>query len=208
MQWLDRYGERTPRGIRIPLKEWKELPAPLMAPVLLEALEQCGGRRDIGSVHIRQIEALMEAGVGSRASLPGGREAEREYTAVFLGSGREKTVHELPEWHMTVYPVQKDQKIEEKQYTKCFDYDKIKDTVLLRYRQTGDYLELAGTGKKTVKRYMIDRKIPAAVRDSVPVFADGSHVLWIVGYRISEEYKVTEQTRRVLQITVGGKEDE
>ena len=42
---------------------------------------------------------------------------------------------------MTVYPVQKDQKIEEKQYTKCFDYDKIKDTVLLRYRQTGDYLE-------------------------------------------------------------------
>ena len=208
VQWLDRYGERTPRGIRIPLKEWKELPAPLMAPVLLEALEQCGGRRDIGSVHIRQIEALMEAGVGSRASLPGGREAEREYTAVFLGSGREKAVHELPEWHMTVYPVQKDQKIEEKQYTKCFDYDKIKDTVLLRYRQTGDYLELAGTGKKTVKRYMIDRKIPAAVRDSVPVFADGSHVLWIVGYRISEEYKVTEQTRRVLQITVGGKEDE
>lgn len=75
---------------------------------------------------------------------------------------------------MTVYLVQKDQKIEEKQYTKCFDYDKIKDTVLLRYRQTGDYLELAGTGKKTVKRYMIDRKIPAAVRDSVPVFADGA----------------------------------
>ena len=162
VQWLDRYGERTPRGIRIPLKEWKELPAPLMAPVLLEALEQCGGRRDIGSVHIRQIEALMEAGVGSRASLPGGREAEREYTAVFLGSGREKAVHELPEWHMTVYPMQKDQKIEEKQYTKCFDYDKIKDTVLLRYRQTGDYLELAGTGKKTVKRYMIDRKDPGS----------------------------------------------
>ena len=81
-------------------------------------------------------------------SLPGGREAEREYTAVFLGSGREKAVHELPEWHMTVYPVQKDQKIEEKQYTKCFDYDKIKDTVLLRYRQTGDYLATCRNRKR------------------------------------------------------------
>ena len=88
-------------------------------------------------------------------------------------------------------------------YCKNVDALSMKSGVCLLYTS-----ELAGTGKKTVKRYMIDRKSPAAVRDGVPGFADGSHVLWIVGYRISEEYKVTEQTRRVLQITVGGKEDE
>jgi tRNA(Ile)-lysidine synthase len=49
---------------------------------------------------------------------------------------------------------------------------------------------------------MIDVKIPAGVRDSVPVIACGSDVLWVVGYRISENYKVTKETKRVIRITV------
>jgi tRNA(Ile)-lysidine synthase len=88
-------------------------------------------------------------------------------------------------------------------YTKCFDYGKIKDILVMRSRRTGDTISVtSGGGTKKLKDYMIDVKIPAGVRDSVPVIACGSDVLWVVGYRISENYKVTKETKRVIRITV------
>lgn len=89
-------------------------------------------------------------------------------------------------------------------YTKWFDYDRIKDTLSLRHRQTGDYFLLASGGRKSVKSYLVDEKIPRGERDRIWLLAEGSHVLWIVGGRISEYYKITDQTRRILQIEYNG----
>lgn len=61
--------------------------------------------------------------------------------------------------------------------------------------------------KKTVARYMIDEKIPRDQRDQIPVLADGSHILWVIGYRISEYYKITDTTKRILQVKVNGGEE-
>ena len=47
---------------------------------------------------------------------------------------------------------------------------------------------------------MITEKIPRELRDRIPVVAVGSHVLWLVGYRISEYFKVSANTNRVLQV--------
>ena len=49
---------------------------------------------------------------------------------------------------------------------------------------------------------MVDEKIPLAMRDQIPLIADGDHIMWIIGYRISEYYKVTDETRQVLEITM------
>jgi len=114
----------------------------------------------------------------------------------------------LPKLREEIFSYEDGKKIPENRYTKWFDYDKIENTAILRYRQTGDYLELAGTGRKTVKSYMIDAKIPASLRGRIPLLADGNHVMWIVGYRISEAYKVTKDTKHIYQVTVGGEMDE
>ena len=92
-------------------------------------------------------------------------------------------------------------KIPTSQYTKWFDYDKISTNLSIRLRETGDYLTLPGGTRKLLRRYMIDEKIPAGERNRIPLVAEGSHVLWVVGYRISEYYKVTEDTATILQIT-------
>ena len=93
--------------------------------------------------------------------------------------------------------------IPENQYTKWFDYDKIKECLTLRTRETGDYLSLKGQEAlqhKKLKDYMISEKIPKKRREELPLLAEGSHVLWLVGYRISEYYKVEASTKRVLQV--------
>lgn len=50
----------------------------------------------------------------------------------------------------------------------------------LRPRQSGDSLHLSG-GTKTVKKRMIDRKIPAASRDLLPVLTDHRGILAVYG---------------------------
>lgn len=100
---------------------------------------------------------------------------------------------------MTVFSRQKDQEIPKNQYTKWFDYDKIKDGLSIRYRKNGDYFTLSGGGKKKLGRFMIDEKIPEKERDRIPVLADGDHILWVIGYRISDYYKITDETERVLE---------
>ena len=56
---------------------------------------------------------------------------------------------------------EKNRIIPKNSYTKWFDYDKIKNTIFLRYRRQGDYLIINEKGnKKTIKSLFIDEKIP------------------------------------------------
>ena len=97
----------------------------------------------------------------------------------------------------------KQQIIPEKKYTKWFDYDTISYMPVIRTRKMGDYLRIhADGGKKSLKRYLIDEKIPREEREDLPLLADGDHILWVIGYRISEGYKVTEHTKKILQIQI------
>lgn len=99
---------------------------------------------------------------------------------------------------------EKTQKIPTNQYTKWINYDTLERTLVFRTRRAGDYILLPGGGRKTVKSYMIDEKIPAGERDRIPVVAQGSHVLWIAGYRLSEGAKIGEDTRMALEIQMHG----
>lgn len=91
----------------------------------------------------------------------------------------------------------------QKEYTKYFDYDKIKCCLKLRKRANGDYLTInSSLGKKKLKDFFIDNKVPKNERDESLLVADGSHIVWIIGSRISEYYKVTEKTEKIVSIQV------
>lgn len=97
----------------------------------------------------------------------------------------------------------KEQNIPENRYTKWFDYDKIKMPFSVRHREIGDYLTIDGEmNHKSFRRYMIENKIPVSDRDRIWLLADGSHVIWVPGGRISTYYKVTDQTKTILQIQI------
>ena len=113
------------------------------------------------------------------------------------------------EWLFSLEKPQKDQLIPEKTYTKWFDYDKIENYLEIRTRKPGDYLEINQEhGRKKLKKFLIDNKISVKIRDKLFLLADGNHIIWIPGIRISEGYKVTENTRQVLKVQIyGGEKD-
>jgi tRNA(Ile)-lysidine synthase len=100
--------------------------------------------------------------------------------------------------------------IGKKPYTKWLNYDIMKHSLGIRKRQSGDYftMDLAGHNKK-IKSYLIDEKVPGQMRDAIWILAEGSHAIWVPGGRMSEEYRITKQTERILEVQiVGGNEDE
>ena len=65
----------------------------------------------------------------------------------------------------------------------------------------------SGGGHKKLKDYLINSKIPKEERDQLLLLAEGSHILWVIGQRISEAYKVTQKTKHIFEVCIhGGKE--
>jgi len=83
-------------------------------------------------------------------------------------------------WTITAEICRTAPKISQNGYTFCVAHDTIAGDVWIRPRQTGDRLRLSG-GSRTLKRLMIDRRIPVAQRDRMPVLADDNGVLAVPG---------------------------
>lgn len=82
-----------------------------------------------------------------------------------------------------------------------FDYDIIKGDLSVRNRKDGDrFMPFGMKGTKKLKDYLIDEKIPNRLRNGIPLIVDQRNILWVVGYRTNEMYKVTKDTKKVLKI--------
>lgn len=189
--------------------------------VLLEAMQRTAGTaRDIGAAHVEAVEDLFGRQCGRRLHLAYGMRAERTYEGVMIrknvsdsqDAGMEAVELKIPgstrisghgvfETRVFSLGKQKFCEFPKDGYTKWFDYDKIKSTVRIRTRQTGDYFAIDAEGNtQKLKSYLIDRKIPAGERDKLLLAADGEHIMWIVGYRCSSGYYLDEDTKKVLEV--------
>lgn len=200
----------------------REYPEILTERVFYRALtEVAGSAKDIGQIHVKALRELLSRQVGRRLDLPYGVRAHRTYEGIVLchNSQESKKVTgdaQLSEKitpqmvSMQVIERAQVQEIPKKKYTKCFDYDKIKDIVKIRYPKEGDWLTIDEAGHtQKLKRFFVNEKIPAEERSRTLLLADGDHVIWIIGHRISSFYKVDEHTTRVLKVQIdGGIEDE
>ncbi len=86
-------------------------------------------------------------------------------------------------------------------FIKYFDYDMMSNCLHVRNRRDGDRFNPIGMkGRKKLKDFFIDEKIPKEKRDLIPLIVNGEDIIWILGYRISNKYKVTEKTKNIIII--------
>ncbi|MCD8168970.1 MAG: tRNA lysidine(34) synthetase TilS [Clostridiales bacterium] len=211
--WIKGHVVRDgPEHFLIPCDLLQAEPEIIRSYVVMELLKRlAGSARDLGLIHVQQVLALAGRPVGKEVDLPYSLMARREYREISVGRSilqeKDKEVC-LPQVRMCVFPYKKGSQFPKNMYTKWFDCDRIEGTPVVRTRRPGDYITLADGSHKALKRFMIDEKIPRQLRDQVPLLTDGSHVMWIIGYRISEFYKIGPDTTKVLQAEAGGRRKE
>ncbi len=84
------------------------------------------------------------------------------------------------------------------------DWNKLTGSLSLRGREKGDKFQPLGMkGEKKLKDFFIDLKVPRQQRDKIPILVSGERIVWVVGYRIDEGFKVDEHTNKILKIKVG-----
>ena len=157
--------------------------------------------KDIEAVHIDMLDNLIFMETGKSINFPYKLRFYKTYDSILLDRGdadnkKEKDLKE--DFELRVFE-NKNFKIDDLIYTKYVDYAKIEKVLSFRTRETGDYIYIKA-GKKSIKSFMIDEKIEAKDRNKIPLVAMGKDIIWIVGKRLSEAYKVDDSTKRILEI--------
>ncbi len=77
------------------------------------------------------------------------------------------------------------------------------DHPVLRRRRPGDRIRPTGCrGTRKIKDVFIDAKVPPAQRDRIPLLVSGDTVIWLPGYRINEDWRVTDPDSPHLAIRI------
>lgn len=82
------------------------------------------------------------------------------------------------------------------------DADKLQYPLKVRRWQEGDWFIPYGmTGRKKVSDYLIDHKVPLPEKKRQFVLLSGDEIVWLIGRRIDDRFRLTSETENVLRIT-------
>jgi len=170
-------GDRLylPNGIRA-IKEYSTLILTSEPPVKLETY----------TLEVPGELVLREAGVLLRASIFGSHE---------LGVRCQES--EIKDFRLSTL----DSRLSTVQA--IFDAERLVFPLTVRSRKRGDFFHPLGFGKKKkLQDFFVDEKVPRDERDAIPLIISGEDIIWIVGYRGDERFKLKDETKKVLKLEV------
>ncbi len=177
-----------------------------------------GAKKDIYSKNIEDVYDLLYKGTGKSLDLPYGSKAEMIYDTLKIGKnenkenkkayykldiGKKTYIEEIKKYVLISEKEEKNSIKGTNLCTKSFSCAKIKDSLYFRTRKEGDILRLfPDGGRKKLKDFFIDKKIPRAERDKLLFFAAGSEVIWIPDIWYSKYHGCDDYAENVLYIYI------
>ena len=195
------------------------LPKTLQRHLLRAVIKKMlGTLKDIEERHIEEIIGVSGKQAGKYINLPYGLIFAVEYGRYLIGKDP-GSLCPFPEivgesaikipgttvlsgWRIEASVVEKVLTADkDNEFTAFLDMDKTGDNLIIRSRLDGDRFQPLGfDAPKRLNRFMIDLKIPQCWRERIPLVCCSGQIVWLVGYRIDDRFKVTSQTKRVLKI--------
>lgn len=172
------------------------LPKPLAYRAINKVFSGLGIYKDIEKTHIEAIIDLAQGEGGRQVDLPFGFIAVSDYDFITIQQAVEiepiefeipfalgKTVTPMGVVEVSKTPIAN---------ALMIDVDKLPKDSTFRLRHQGDVFTKFGGGSKTLKKFLIDKKISQRLRDGLVLVAKDNEIYVICGVEISEKVKVDE----------------
>ena len=212
---------KSNENIQLDISKIRSYPLAIQRRVIRYGIKELtGSLRQITYLHCNEVLKLLKGNLAyGQIDLPNGLVVERMRRELVIRRGKTQNIRSIiysvkipgetiiPELGVklvcTIYIKKSNIKLSRhgQQYQEYLDYGKIKEPVFIRSRKNGDTFQPLGMiGKKKIKDFLIDQKIPQPEKNRVLLLTDKIGIIWIVGFRISDKFKVTEKTKQVLKV--------
>ena len=188
-------------------KQLCALPTPIASRIVRKRVLQLSG--SVSEADIRRVLALADAQTGTAIELCGGYSAWIDASALYTGTYPGRLEFEVPfvidgetetprgTWvseRTSTWYVPKDR------LEAFLDLEKLPSELVVRTKRDGDrFYPLGAPGEKKLGDVLTDKKIAKEKRD-IPLLCAGNQVYFACGLTISEQAKVTPDTRKILHI--------
>jgi tRNA(Ile)-lysidine synthase len=210
-------ASQRPGEVGVLLSLFGALPPALQRRVLRAAIARVKG--DELDIELERVEALVQLALagrtGSVIELPGGLRAERTYGELVIAPAPAEKALTDEEW---LLPVPGEVSIAELGFqiaakrsrakrpppspmAALVNAAKIPGPLAVRSRRRGDRFRPVGMrGTVKLQDFFVNAKVPRAERDRIPLVLSGEAIVWVVGHRISGDFRVTDKTRRTIRL--------
>jgi tRNA(Ile)-lysidine synthase len=228
--WNDTVQDAQEASVVFGRAVWRALPVALQRAVLRRAVYHLRrSLRDVDFVHVEDARLVgLNGETGAQATLPGGLALTVGYETLTVGNEGDVgpppdgpslwcdeplavqvpgttplpqsdwvlRVEMLAEWDLQQVAANPDP------WMAYLDADALIAPVVLRTRHRGDRFRPRGMEGHSVKlsAFLVNRKLPRAWRDRVPLLAAGGAIVWVCGQRVGEGAGVGAETQRVARV--------
>ena len=214
---LREIGAQRPGELGISCGPFATLPLALQRRVLRTAIARL--KEDELDIELERVDALVDLAIYGRTAavvqLPGDLRAERTYGELVIAPAPAARAAPAEDWTLPV-PGQvsipalgieigarpsRAKRPPANPMAALIDAKNVTLPLIVRTRRRGDRFTPFGM-KGTVKLqdFFVNAKVPRTERERIPLVLSGDEILWVVGHRISERFKVHKGTRRTIRL--------
>ncbi|MFN3396793.1 MAG: tRNA lysidine(34) synthetase TilS, partial [Thermodesulfovibrionales bacterium] len=204
--------------IELFLSPMETLDRVLLRRVLRRAIDEIRGLKRISFIHIEDMLELIKKGkAGDRLYLPEDLRVIKGYSTLIITTEPPvkierysltvpgETMIKEKGFRIKAEVLEEVEELGNGKDTIVLDADKTGKDLHIRPRESGDFFYPLGFGRrKKLQDFFVDEKIPRDERDTIPLVLSGNDIIWVVGFRGDERFKVTKDTKSFLRLKVLG----
>jgi len=205
----------------IDIDKFKNFHKSIKRRIIRDIIEDLGCElREFSLKNIDDTIDLINKKSGKEITLPQKILARREKDKIIIEREKEifkdylieiKNLGEIKDFGLKINLKVVDKIFKERDNFTCFlDFDKISFPLYIKPPKFGEkFTPLGMNSYKKIQDFLTDLKVPKSVKWKIPIlYSSKGDILWIIGLRIDEKFKVTDMTKRVLYIKIELEDDE